>query len=236
MAGAVGRPRKNPTKRRGNTARDEILDAAAELFTTRGFATTSTHQIAEAVGIRQASLYYHFPSKSDIFMALLASTVDPALELAGTLAESQAIPEQKLWSLVAAETRLLLTPRWNLGRLYQLPMASSDEFTAFHAARMTLHGHFRSLSAALVGAADPRVDLAFYLAQSATEMRPNDGTSPFTGPGLPPEAVTLADAALKILDAELPPGRIDATLELIGVPSPPGLFEEPRGSVPPSRP
>ena len=67
MAGAVGRPRKNNSRRRGNTAREEILDASAELFTTQGFATTSTHQIADAVGIRQASLYYHFPSKTEIF-------------------------------------------------------------------------------------------------------------------------------------------------------------------------
>lgn len=47
MAGAVGRPRKNSPRRRGNTAREEILDASAELFTTQGFATTSTHQIAD---------------------------------------------------------------------------------------------------------------------------------------------------------------------------------------------
>ena len=64
MAGTVGRPRKNSPRRRGATAREEILDASSELFTTQGFATTSTHQIADAVGIRQASLYYHFPSKT----------------------------------------------------------------------------------------------------------------------------------------------------------------------------
>ena len=52
MAGAVGRPRKNSPRRRGSTAREEILDASSELFTTQGFANTSTHQIAEAVGIR----------------------------------------------------------------------------------------------------------------------------------------------------------------------------------------
>lgn len=75
MAGAVGRPRKNSPRRRGSTAREEILDASAELFTTQGFATTSTHQIADAVGIRQASLYYHFPSKTEIFLTLLQSTV-----------------------------------------------------------------------------------------------------------------------------------------------------------------
>ena len=70
MAGVVGRPRKNSPRRRGSTAREEILDASSELFTTQGFANTSTHQIAEAVGIRQASLYYHFPSKSSLARSL----------------------------------------------------------------------------------------------------------------------------------------------------------------------
>ena len=73
MSGNVGRPRKHSPRRRGNSAREEILDASSELFTTQGFATTSTHQIADAVGIRQASLYYHFPSKTEIFLALLNS-------------------------------------------------------------------------------------------------------------------------------------------------------------------
>ena len=96
MAGAVGRPRKNSPRRRGNTAREEILDASAELFTTRGFATTSTHQIADAVGIRQASLYYHFPSKTEIFLTLLKSTVEPSMALAAELGASDASPAQRL--------------------------------------------------------------------------------------------------------------------------------------------
>ena len=82
MANTVGRPRKQSPRRKGATAREEILDAASELFTRNGFATTSTHDIANAVGIRQASLYYHFPSKRDIFITLLMGTIQPALDLA----------------------------------------------------------------------------------------------------------------------------------------------------------
>ena len=99
MAGAVGRPRKNNSRRRGNTAREEILDASAELFTTQGFATTSTHQIADAVGIRQASLYYHFPSKTEIFLALLTSTVTPSTALAAKFEEIDVPAPLRLWAL-----------------------------------------------------------------------------------------------------------------------------------------
>ena len=42
---------------------DEIVDAAASVFAARGFHGTSTQAIADVLGMRQASLYYYFPSK-----------------------------------------------------------------------------------------------------------------------------------------------------------------------------
>ncbi|MFX8316426.1 helix-turn-helix domain-containing protein, partial [Acinetobacter baumannii] len=62
----TGRPRLHTQRRPGVTARDEILDAASELFTTLGYTGTSTRTIAESVGIRQASLYHYFTTKDDI--------------------------------------------------------------------------------------------------------------------------------------------------------------------------
>lgn len=217
MTRAVGRPRKQSPRRRGATAREEILDASAELFTTQGFAATSTHQIAEAVGIRQASLYYHFPSKTEIFLTLLKSTIQPSTELADSLCASDASPTLRLWALVAAEARLLLSTRWNIGRLYQLPVAASEEFAEYHAQRSELRARFRSLSAALVGEDDPRTDLPFHIALSAVEMRDNDGTvpAPLSGDSLPTIAVMLADATLDVLHAELPEERMERTLALI---------------------
>ena len=214
MAGNVGRPRKHSPRRRGNSAREEILDASSELFTTQGFATTSTHQIADAVGIRQASLYYHFPSKTEIFLTLLNSTIDPSLELADELAGTDADPAQRLWSLVAAESRLLLTSGWN--RLYQLPVANSSEFSEYHESRDRLQNHFRSTAAAIVGEDDPRVELPFHIALSVIEMRPNNGTPPFdASQSVPETAAMLADAALAVLGASVPDNAEETTLELL---------------------
>lgn len=47
---------------RGNT-KQEILEAALELFSVQGFEATSIAQIASAVGIHKASLYSHFENK-----------------------------------------------------------------------------------------------------------------------------------------------------------------------------
>ena len=50
---------------RGNT-KQEILDVALELFSRQGYEATSISSIADAVGIRKASLYSHFSSKQAI--------------------------------------------------------------------------------------------------------------------------------------------------------------------------
>lgn len=217
MAGAVGRPRKSGPRRKGKTARDEILDAASELFTTQGFATTSTHQVAEAVGIRQASLYYHFPSKADIFLTLLKGTVEPALDMAEDFADSDSPPAMKLWALVASQSRSLLTSNWNIGRLYQLPVATSEEFAEYHESRQALEEIFQSLATEIVGENDPRTILPFHMALIAVEMRDNTGTAPFNKDDeeLPPYSVMLADAVLDTLGAPLPVDRADRAKELI---------------------
>ena len=59
---------------KGNTKK-EILDAALELFSVQGYEATSVSQIAEAVGIRKASLYSHFENKQAILDELIQSTL-----------------------------------------------------------------------------------------------------------------------------------------------------------------
>lgn len=60
---------------RGNT-KQEILDAALELFSVQGYEATSISQLAEAVGIRKASLYSHFENKQAILDALIQTTLE----------------------------------------------------------------------------------------------------------------------------------------------------------------
>ena len=60
---------------RGNT-KQEILEAALELFSVQGYEATSISQIAGAVGIRKASLYSHFESKQAILDALVKDILE----------------------------------------------------------------------------------------------------------------------------------------------------------------
>ncbi len=60
---------------KGNT-KQEILDAVLDLFSVQGYEATSISQIADAVGIRKASLYSHFENKQAILDALVKETLE----------------------------------------------------------------------------------------------------------------------------------------------------------------
>ncbi|SHL90605.1 transcriptional regulator, TetR family [Roseovarius litoreus] len=50
---------------------DQIMDIAARQFRARGYAAVSLRDIATEAGMRTPSLYYHFPSKDDLVIAVM---------------------------------------------------------------------------------------------------------------------------------------------------------------------
>lgn len=60
----------------GLDTKTRILDAALDLFSVNGYEGVSVKQIAGAVGIKDSSLYKHFPSKQAIFDTLLQNMND----------------------------------------------------------------------------------------------------------------------------------------------------------------
>lgn len=53
------------------SVRERLLQAAVELFTVRGYASTSVREIVEAAQVTKPVLYYHFGSKEGIYLAVL---------------------------------------------------------------------------------------------------------------------------------------------------------------------
>jgi TetR/AcrR family transcriptional regulator len=62
-------PRPGP---RAERTRAAILEAAEAIFAERGFAAARLEDVAEAVGIRRASIVYHFRDKRELYEAVLA--------------------------------------------------------------------------------------------------------------------------------------------------------------------
>ena len=53
--------------------REQIIQAAVELFSRRGFRGTTTREIAEAVGISEAGLFKYFATKDELYTAIIES-------------------------------------------------------------------------------------------------------------------------------------------------------------------
>lgn len=213
----AGRPRHHDRRRPGVTARDEILDAAGELFTTLGYTGTSTRSIAESVGIRQASLYHYFKTKDDILCALLGQTVSPTLSFIPSLlgAEPALSAAEHLHALAAFDGDQLLTGRWNLGALYLLPELRDARLEPFWSDRERLRLHYLALSEAVVeqtGVNGAAADLPFRLVESLVNM-----WSVPPGPERSALPVHVADACMRVLgipDGETPAFRERTTAEL----------------------
>ncbi len=56
--------------------RQQILHEATRLFVDRGYHGLSMREIAEAVGVSKAGLYYHFKDKEDLFLAILTNNLE----------------------------------------------------------------------------------------------------------------------------------------------------------------
>ena len=68
---------------RSHRSREQILNAALELFSTHGYRATSVREIAETAGVSTGNVYHHFPDKDTIFRTLLdqywSAIDDPSL-------------------------------------------------------------------------------------------------------------------------------------------------------------
>lgn len=84
--------------------RERILEAAARLFTTKGYEATSVQEIAEALGLSKAALYHHFRSKEEILYEISLLALEGLVQ-AGEEALKEARPERALEVFMLAHAR-----------------------------------------------------------------------------------------------------------------------------------
>jgi TetR/AcrR family transcriptional regulator, cholesterol catabolism regulator len=91
--------RSRPSARR---RAPEIIEAAARVFAERGFHGATTQDIADVLGIRQASLYYYFASKEEALELVCLQGVAGYFEVAKAIAAGPGTAADKLSRLIKA--------------------------------------------------------------------------------------------------------------------------------------
>jgi TetR/AcrR family transcriptional regulator, cholesterol catabolism regulator len=97
----VGRPRSEDNRGR------DVLAAAVVLFASRGFDATSVRDIAAEAGVQPASVYYHYPSKEALLVAIVDQAAAQVAEQIGSAAQS-VDPWQRLEQACVAHLTALL--------------------------------------------------------------------------------------------------------------------------------
>lgn len=89
--------------------RPAMLQAAAKLFATRGYDGTSMRDIAELVKVQPASLYHHFPSKTDILVSIFEESATEMVARVEKAVEGVEGPWKRLEVACCAHLNALLS-------------------------------------------------------------------------------------------------------------------------------
>ncbi len=82
--------------------RNEILDAAAQIFSQKGYHGTSMQDIALSVNLQKASLYHHVSSKQEILFELLNRGLDLLSERVEAAVNGPGLPSERLHKAMCA--------------------------------------------------------------------------------------------------------------------------------------
>lgn len=93
---------------RVDNRREALLDAAARTFNLEGYASATIRDIATAAGMLPGSVYYHFSSKEELFLAVYEEGVKRTLEAVTAALDGQRDPWERLEAAVVAHTRAIL--------------------------------------------------------------------------------------------------------------------------------
>jgi len=124
------KPRKMPKQARSVQTVETILDAAAQVFSERGYGGGTTNHIAERAGVSVGSLYQYFPNKDAL--------------LAGLMERHMAEGEREMTSRVAGASRDRLSPRRLVRGLLEIMISDALIDPRLH--RVLLEASLRSPS------------------------------------------------------------------------------------------
>lgn len=91
-----------------NSRRMELVRAAAKLFRDQGYERTTVRDLGNAVGLQSGSLFYHFRTKEEILVAVMALGITATTEQLGEAIARARHPREKLSALFHVHLSSLL--------------------------------------------------------------------------------------------------------------------------------
>jgi AcrR family transcriptional regulator len=88
--------------------RQDILEAAAQVFRQKGFHGASMADIAQAVNLQKASLYHHVSSKQELLLAILDRALELLLERISAITVQNISPDKKLQLMMREYMKILV--------------------------------------------------------------------------------------------------------------------------------
>jgi AcrR family transcriptional regulator len=99
--GAENEPARTSTAER-------LLDTAAKLFWTKGYASTTTREIAELLGVRKASLYHHISGKEDLLFQISVNSLEHITREVTVAVEACDDPVERVRTLIGAHVASMI--------------------------------------------------------------------------------------------------------------------------------
>lgn len=112
---------------RAGNRQQNLLDAAALLFAQRGYEGMSMRELATKVGMLHGSIYYHFPSKDDLFLTVYEEANRRSKAHFAKALEGIADPWERLEAACIAHVEAILQENHYALVVRQLVMPQNEE-------------------------------------------------------------------------------------------------------------
>lgn len=148
------------------TTRNDIVEAADDLFYRQGYGQTSFSDIADVVNISRGNFYHHFKTKDEILDAVIEARLAKTRDMLDGWERAGAGPEERIQNFID-----ILVANWREIKLYGCPVGtlSSELAKLDHPAQgeakrlFTLFRRWLARQFAELGRADDADDLAMHL-------------------------------------------------------------------------
>lgn len=152
----MSRPGRLTQEERRTRTRAAVLTAAAEVFAGYGFHDASVEEIANAAGVSKGAVYYSFPSKDELFTALMEQRIDAWIDAMNSTPDNASLNGQASHAVSGFFAQLDADPSWTPLLLEFLAYSARDE----RARELMRERFFVALNAAVAATAAQRTSAA----------------------------------------------------------------------------